>query len=49
MVIVILSRLETDRDRSLAYIGTSRACAHLVVIAPPEVHAELSANGGDPR
>lgn len=48
VVIVILSRLETDRDRSLAYIGTSRACAHLVVIAPPEVHAELSANGSDP-
>ena len=49
VVIVILSRLETDRDRSLAYIGTSRACAHLVVIAPPEVHAALSADAADSR
>jgi hypothetical protein len=49
VVIVILSRLETDRHRSLAYIGTSRACAHLVVIAPAEVHAALSADAADSR
>jgi len=39
--IVILDRLEKDRDRALAYIGLSRARFHLVVISPPEVGAAL--------
>ena len=39
--IVILSRLEKPRDRSLAYIGLSRPRAQLVVIAPAEVGIAL--------
>ena len=44
--IVILDRLEKDRDRALAYIGLSRARFHLVVISPPEVGAVLEMTGG---
>jgi hypothetical protein len=39
--IVILDRLEKDRDRSLAYIGLSRPRAQLVVIGPAEVGSTL--------
>ena len=39
--IVILDRLEKDRDKSLAYIGLSRPRAQLVVIGPREVGATL--------
>jgi len=40
-VIVILSRLQKERDRSLAYIGLSRPRAQLVVIGPREVGVSL--------
>jgi hypothetical protein len=40
-VIVILDRLEKDRDRALAYIGLSRARFQLVVVAPPGVGEAL--------
>jgi hypothetical protein len=43
--IVILDRLEKDRDRALAYIGLSRARFHLVVISPPEVGTALELAG----
>ncbi len=43
--IVILERLETDRDRSLAYIGLSRPRAHLAVIGPAPVGAALGMIG----
>ena len=39
--IVLLERLENDRDRALAYIGLSRARFQLVVIGPPDVGATL--------
>jgi hypothetical protein len=39
--IVILDRLEKDRDRALAYIGLSRARFQLVVIGPPAVGTAL--------
>ena len=39
--IVVLDRLESDRDRALAYVGLSRARAHLVVVGPPEVGRRL--------
>jgi len=39
--VVVLDRLETDRDQALAYIGLSRARAHLVVVGPPEVGGRL--------
>ncbi|MEN8238921.1 MAG: NERD domain-containing protein [Actinomycetota bacterium] len=39
--VVILSRLEKDRDRSLAYIGMSRPRAQLVVMAPESVGRTL--------
>jgi hypothetical protein len=39
--IVILTRLEKDRDRSLAYIGLSRPRAQLVVVGPREVGTAL--------
>ena len=39
--IVILDRLEKDRDRSLAYVGLSRPRARLIVIGPPEIGAPL--------
>ncbi len=39
--VVILERLEKDRDRSLAYIGLSRPRAQLVVIAPRDVGTAL--------
>jgi hypothetical protein len=35
--IVILERLEKDRDRALAYVGLSRPRAQLVVLAPDQV------------
>jgi hypothetical protein len=42
VVIVIFEQLDEPKDWTLAYIGTSRACAHLIVIAPPEVHKRLT-------
>ena len=39
--IVILDRLDKDRDRALAYIGLSRARFRLVVIGSPAVGAAL--------
>ncbi len=39
--IVILDRLEKDRDRALAYIGLSRPRFHLAVVGPPAVGAAL--------
>lgn len=39
--IVILTRLEKDRDRALAYIGLSRARAQLIVVGPEEVGVAL--------
>ncbi len=39
--IVILDRLEKDRDRALAYIGLSRPRFHLAVVGPPAVGAVL--------
>jgi ATP-dependent exoDNAse (exonuclease V) alpha subunit len=35
--IVILERLEKDRDKAIAYIGLSRPRAQLVVIGPEDV------------
>ena len=39
--VVILERLDKDRDRALAYIGLSRPRAQLVVIGPPVVGKAL--------
>ncbi|VAW08598.1 hypothetical protein MNBD_ACTINO01-819, partial [hydrothermal vent metagenome] len=39
--VVILERLETDRDRALAYIGLSRPRVQLVVVGPPAVGKAL--------
>ncbi len=39
--VVILERLEKDRDRALAYIGLSRPRVQLVVIGPPAVGETL--------
>jgi len=44
--IVILERLEKDRDRALAYIGLSRPRAQLVLIAPPSVGLALGLSPG---
>ncbi len=44
--IVILERLEKDRDRALAYIGLSRPRAQLVLIAPPSVGTALGLSPG---
>ena len=43
--IVILDRLEKDRDRALAYIGLSRPRAQLVVIAPEAIGRVLGLAG----
>ncbi len=40
-VVVILERLDTDRDRALAYIGLSRPRAQLVVVGPEPVGRAL--------
>ncbi len=39
--VVILERLEKDRDRALAYIGLSRPRAQLVVVGPEQVGKAL--------
>ena len=41
MAIVVLDDLEDDRARALAYIGMSRARAHLVVVVPDGVREQL--------
>lgn len=41
VVILLLSRLETRKDRQLAYVGLSRACTYLVLICPSTVAEEL--------
>ena len=39
--IVVLDRLETDRDRALAYIGLSRPRVHLSVVGPADLVSAL--------
>lgn len=39
--IVVLNRLETDRDRALAYIGLSRPRVHLSVVGPADLVSAL--------
>jgi Nuclease-related domain/UvrD-like helicase C-terminal domain/AAA domain len=41
-VILLLPSLDWDEDRTLAYIGMSRARAQLAVLGPPEVRAALA-------
>jgi hypothetical protein len=42
VVVLVLSKVGTARDRALAYVGMSRARAHLVVIAPETVRRGLN-------
>jgi hypothetical protein len=42
VVVLVLSKVGTARDRALAYVGMSRARAHLVVIGPETVWRGLN-------
>ena len=41
VIILILSELDDDRDRAVAYIGMSRARAMLIVLGPKSIRKEL--------
>jgi ATP-dependent exoDNAse (exonuclease V) alpha subunit len=42
VAIVVLDELESEQDRALAYIGISRARAHVVVCGPGTVLAAVA-------
>ena len=41
-VVVLLQSVESEQHLALAYVGLSRACAELVVVAPPGARAVLN-------
>ena len=44
-VVLLVPGVESERDRALAYVGMSRARAHLTVIGPREVRTKLGWDG----